>query len=370
MKINKIFKGLSDTRIFFWCTLWLMVLLFIGTVAQKDIGLHQAQMKYFSSYVILLGGFVPVPGGLITMGLIFVGLLSKLIYKTPFTIRNSGIAITHLGSFLLLTGGLLTGLFSVEGNMVIPEGKSVNFFKDYHKIELAVIDTSPKDHNITTAFGEGHLSVGSTLKTSEVPFEIKILNFCQNCNILPRKGEVADNYIGFAKRFSLSDKKLEKEDSENRSGILFEIKGSENDGVYLNVEYMPVSQTFSANGKEYLVEIRHKHYPLSFELELIDFEKKNHASTNMAKSYSSVVILRDGKLNQRTIVQMNEPIRYKGYTFYQSSFVDEGGEQTTILATVKNIGRMFPYFSSIIICIGLLIHLLLNSKKLFSTRTE
>ncbi len=368
MKINKFFKGLSDTRIFFWATLWLMVLLFIGTVAQKDIGLHQAQMKYFSSYFVLLGGVVPVPGGVITMGFIFVGLLSKLVYKTPFTVKNSGIAITHLGSFLLLTGGLLTGLFSVEGSMVIPEGSSVNFFKDYHKLELAVVDTSPKDHDITTAFGEGHIKVGNTLKSKDVPFEIKILEFCENCNILPRKTQAPDNFIGFAQRFSLSDKNLEKEDSENRSGVLYQISGTDNDGIYLNVEYMPVTQTFNVKGKEYAVEIRHKHYPLPFELELIDFEKKVHAATTMAKSYSSVVILRDGKLNQRTIVQMNEPIRYKGYTFYQSSFVDEGGKQTTILATVKNIGRMFPYISSMIICIGLMIHLLLNSEKLFSSR--
>ena len=368
MKTKKILLKIADTRIFFWASGWLIVLLFIGTIAQKDIGLYQAQERYFSSFFILLGGFIPVPGGALTMSVIFIGLLAKLIVKTPLTFKNSGIAITHLGSFLLILGGLLTGLFSVEGNMVIAEGESVNFYKDYHKLELAVIDTSPNENNITHAFGGGFLTESQVIKSKAFPFEITIKQFCRNCNILPRKDKSIGNYIGFANRFELSNKTMEKEESENRSGILYELKGTDSDGTYLNVEFMPVQQKFESNGKTYLLELRHKRYVLPFEIELIDFEKQVHAATAMAKSYKSVVILKHGELNQRTVVEMNEPIRYMGHTFYQSSFIEEAGKQTTVLATVKNIGRMFPYISSIIICIGLLIHLLLNSKRLFTKR--
>ena len=55
---------------------------------------------------------------------------------------------------------------------------------------------------------------------------------------------------------------------------------------------------------------------------------------------------------------MNEPLRHYDYTFYQASFIEEGDKETTVLATVKNYGRMFPYISSIIMCIGILVHLL------------
>jgi len=369
MKIKKLLLALADTRIFFWATLWLIVLLFVGTIAQKDIGLHQAQLRYFSSFIILLGGFIPVPGGATTMAVIFVGLLSKLIIKTPLTFKNSGIAITHLGSFLLLSGGLLTGIFSFEGNMVIPEGDTVNFLKDYHKLELAIVDHSPKDHNLTTAFGQGHIEKGKILSHESFPFKIEVLDFCKNCNILPRKGVADDSLKGFAKRFTLSPGQLSKEDSENRSGILFKVTGTDEDGVYMIVEFMPVMQSLSVKGKKFIIDIRHKRYRLPFEIELIDFEKKLHAATSMAKSYKSVIRLKDGLLNQRTVVQMNEPLRYKGYTFYQSSFIEEDNRQTTIFAVVKNVGRMFPYISSIIICIGLLIHLLLNSKSHFIKRS-
>ena len=61
---------------------------------------------------------------------------------------------------------------------------------------------------------------------------------------------------------------------------------------------------------------------------------------------------------------MNEPLRHKGYTFFQASFIDDSEVETTVLATVKNYGRLFPYISSIIMSIGLLIHLLVMMPKM------
>ena len=61
---------------------------------------------------------------------------------------------------------------------------------------------------------------------------------------------------------------------------------------------------------------------------------------------------------------MNEPLRHKGYTFFQASFIDDTEIETTVLATVKNYGRLFPYISSIIMSVGLLIHLLVMMPKM------
>ena len=54
---------------------------------------------------------------------------------------------------------------------------------------------------------------------------------------------------------------------------------------------------------------------------------------------------------------MNQPLRYKGYSFYQSSYIDANGTEFTVLAVVNNIGRLFPYISTIIIALGILAHL-------------
>ncbi len=49
--------------------------------------------------------------------------------------------------------------------------------------------------------------------------------------------------------------------------------------------------------------------------------------------------------------------------FYQSSFLENKFSDISVLAVVKNYGRLFPYISSIIMCIGILIHLILKIPK-------
>ena len=61
---------------------------------------------------------------------------------------------------------------------------------------------------------------------------------------------------------------------------------------------------------------------------------------------------------------MNQPLRHKGYTFYQSSYIEDDNKEISVLAVVKNLGRALPYLSSLIICIGLLIHIFYSNRVL------
>ena len=67
---------------------------------------------------------------------------------------------------------------------------------------------------------------------------------------------------------------------------------------------------------------------------------------------NSIKNLIENNISRRVLIQMNEPLRHRGYTFYQASFIEEEDKQTSVLATVKNYGRMFPYISSIIMVFG------------------
>ena len=94
-----------------------------------------------------------------------------------------------------------------------------------------------------------------------------------------------------------------------------------------------------------------------FKIELEDFKKTMHPGTNIPKSYSSQVNLIQNNISRKVLIQMNEPLRHLGYTFYQASFIEDESGETTVLAAVKNHGRLFPYISTIIMCIGLLFHM-------------
>ena len=78
--------------------------------------------------------------------------------------------------------------------------------------------------------------------------------------------------------------------------------------------------------------------------------------TAKAKNYSSDVHVYDeaGNLVRQQRISMNDPLRYNGETFYQSSF--DKTEKTTILQVVKNPGWLLPYISVIVVGLGLVLH--------------
>ena len=90
--------------------MWLIVLVFIGTVVQKDIGLYAAQMDYFSSWFKWIG-FIPLPSGKITMLVMFINLSCYFFRPNIFNKNKLGITITHSGVILMLLGGGLTSYF-------------------------------------------------------------------------------------------------------------------------------------------------------------------------------------------------------------------------------------------------------------------
>ena len=366
---KKLIEFLSKPIVVFYALGWLMVLVIVGTIAQRYIGLYQSQMKYFSSFIWWLGP-VPVPGGYPTLTVIFLGLTTKLVFKSKWRRENLGTIVTHIGALSLLFGGFLTAAFSYEGGMVLPEGETSGYISDYNDVELAIIDRSAADHDHVTAFEKGWLHEGKVLRAPALPFEIQIMEYCRNCQILKRKAPVitGDPHHGFAANFQILPAPLENENERNQAGVVFYFKGPDvaTNGVYSVFENMPVEQTIEVKGVKYSLALRRAQTHLPFKIHLLKFTKGTHPGTDIASLYKSEVMVLDGGVEQRVTIQMNEPLRYKGYTLYQASFVEAsaGGTETSVLAVVHNMGRVFPYISSLIMCIGLLLHLILQIPKL------
>jgi len=57
-------------------------------------------------------------------------------------------------------------------------------------------------------------------------------------------------------------------------------------------------------------------------------------------------------------VYMNNPLTYRGETFYQSSVI--GADQGTVFQVVRNPGWMLPYLSCIMVGLGMLFHFGIN----------
>lgn len=356
----------AQPQFFFYLLLWLMVLLVAGTVSEKYLGLYQSQKLYFSSSVIWLGGFIPVPGGYTTLALIFINLLAKLVIER-WTSKKLGTLIVHCGALLLILGGFLTAAFSSDGNMVIDEGSSSNFVSDYHDYEFVVSDALRAGHPDIAVFSQNQLRANTNLPMPSIPFEVTIESFFGNSKIVQRKQMVTDGSVhGMLVANDMQQAPLLPQEEENRAGLVFRIQGAgeETDGRYAIFDEMPIQQTLSIGNHKYILMLRHKRTYLPFSVALIKFDKQMYPGADMARSYSSQVILQDGQLQWHSLISMNNPMRYKGYTFYQSSFIENRNGRATVLEVVENVGAIFPYVSSIMICVGLLVHMFIRIPQL------
>ena len=370
--LDKFLKIIMSPKVFSYTLIWLIILVFFGTIAQKNIGLYASQMKYFSSYYFLFLGFIPLPGGRLVLLLMTVNLFSSMFKRNLWQLKKIGIIIVHLGGLLLLAGGGLTAYFSSEGNMVIAEGESSNYVDDYHNMELAFVNNSLKDSLEYTVVDESLLNEGSRFQIFDEGPEIYIISNIKNVRIENRISPADSIYKGLLEKFVLLPKKPEPENTQNRPALIYKIQGTSNgsDGIYGLFLGQGLNDPFKINDQIFHSEYRRERTYVPFNIELIDFEKIMHPGTNVAKSFSSDVNLIENDIPRRTLIKMNEPLRHKGYTFFQASFIDDSDVETTVLATVKNYGRLFPYISSIIMSIGLLIHLLLMIPKMVNRKSK
>ena len=70
-------------------------------------------------------------------------------------------------------------------------------------------------------------------------------------------------------------------------------------------------------GKEYYIQLRRKRYALPFSLRLDDFTKEVYPGTEIAKSFESMITIKPLGGERKVRVYMNNPLRYKGYTFFK-----------------------------------------------------
>jgi hypothetical protein len=104
----------------------------------------------------------------------------------------------------------------------------------------------------------------------------------------------------------------------------------------------------------YLVAFQNRRLPLDFGISLAKFEKENYPGTERAREYKSVVNYDN---DQTALISMNEPLKHKGFYFYQASFEEGPGGSATasILSVNRDPGRIWKYLGSLIMTLGIVL---------------
>lgn len=358
IKIKKIFQLFSSLKLTLVCLLLLCVYLVWGTFYQVDHGVHAAQERFFTSWILLIKNVVPVPGVLTVLAILSVNLLFAGLKVYMFRINKFGILLMHVGSAILLIGSGMSSTLVNESSLSLAEGEQASAAIDFANW---VFKAKVNDYNNASKKDEDFSCEISSIKTGK-SFKlkngtlVKIEKVYKNCSAYGTSLTNLD---------SLQSKPISKNRLENIPGIIVTVSKKEfrdfespKIRLYGGTGY-PTSFLLGSDTISLSIQPRQADLPVN--IGLIKFSKENHPGTNNAKSYESRIHAQNSEIDRDVVISMNKPFRYKNFTFYQSGYTqDENGRSITSLSVVENPVRLMPYVAGTIIMVGLLFHFIIK----------
>jgi len=390
--VNKLIKILTSLRLTVICLCFGIALVFIGTIAQVDEGLYQAQNRYFRSLLVWWSPdshiHIPIfPGGYLVGGLLLANLIASHIMRFKFTKTKIGILLTHFGLILLFVGQFATDLFSHESAMRLTEGESKNYSEAFRESELALIDTSDANSDRVTAISESLLAKKKAIQSDKLPVTVDVKNFWPNATLF-RTPAIATNIPQgtiLPKDLGVTGGDLDGycvlprplvTDTENRNipAALVEFSaGGKSLGTYLVTAALDANQPLNVNGKTYEVALRFEREYYPFSLTLLKATHEQYKGTDIPKNFASRVRIENPEKHEarETDIYMNNPLRYAGLTFFQfqmeAAEMHQAGQASSTFQVVHNPSWLTPYLACILVALGLIIQFMTHLLK-FATK--
>jgi hypothetical protein len=366
--LRSLLGAVSSLKLTVVCLSAAMVLVFVGTLAQVDGGIHDVQKRYFQSLFVRWpdgpGGFPIFPGGHLIIIVLLVNLLTAHIRRFRWTAAKIGIHLIHGGLVVMLLGALLTDFFAVESTMRLLPSQTSGYAESQQSCELAIVETSGKDFDTVTTIPQSLLERGGEITDSSLPFHVVVKSFHRNARFVEPGRPGAESKpastrgVG-ARTAVVGVRPATAMNERNVQAAVIAIEPlpeakDEQGGSWLTVNDVIDPQTFSYGGKTWALFLRPTRHDLPFQLTLRSFAHDLYPGTQIPKNFSSRVLLTDSTHGEsrEVAISMNRPLRYRGVTVYQSGFLP--GDSGTILQVVRNPGFLAPYLGCLLVGIGML----------------
>jgi hypothetical protein len=364
----QVWKFITSLRLTVVCLGLGILLVWVGTVAQADEGLYQAQARYFKHWLVvgatMFGYTIPYfifPGGYLIGTVLLVNLVAAHIKRFQFTWKKLGIHITHAGVTLLLVGQLATDLFSRETQMRFTEGETKSYSEDSRENELVFItDAANPAEDEVVAIPESLLRQRE-IKHAKLPFTVRVQQYHINSRLRDRGPMVdtapppATNGVG-AKVVLTPVPEARSMEDRNLPSAVVELTGvPELSGTWL-VSPLLDAQEFKVGEKRWRMALRWARAYHPFSIQLLKATHEVYRGTDKPKNFQSRVRLANE--NREVDIYMNNPLRYAGLTFYQYQMGRDELDRnrgTSTLQVVRNPSWLTPYIGCIAVGCGLIV---------------
>ncbi|HEX7878461.1 MAG TPA: cytochrome c biogenesis protein ResB, partial [Candidatus Eisenbacteria bacterium] len=314
-------------------------------------------------------GVIPYPGGFTLGWMLFLNLVTAHAVRFKWQWKRAGLILIHLGLLLLIVGEFVTAISAEENRMTIVEGGTVNYATDIREVELAVVDRSAPDVDQVVAIPGHRLAHDQVIRDPRLPFDVRVEAYYQNAELVEgvdRAGGAGQADMGYAASRAITLRPVPPASGtdRDRSDLPAAMVTLEKDGkrlgtwivsLYLTLTDVP-PQPVTVDGRTVDMALRFKRVYKPYSMSLIDFRHDTYPGTETPMNYSSDVRLVDAAHGEdrQVRIYMNNPLRYRGETFYQSSFLE--GDTGTVLQVVRNPGWLLPYLACAIGAFGLMLH--------------
>lgn len=344
--IDLIFEFCASLKLAVIVILSISLVLGVATFYEARYGIPAVQELVYGSG-LLLGSMV----------MLAVNVMAAALIRYPWSRKQTGFVVTHVGILVLLAGCLVSYRTSVDGVLMLRPGESARDFA--LRTERFQIQHAGKTWSFPV----------SLWRQAGYPTLVEALTF--------RWGEPAWRGPGEAHRLSedLGVEVLEwlpaaKVAGSERGG--FELARVRPGNLQTANRAMRVVVTYRGVRNETWVELRaapvivptpegpiqlaygFEAAELPFTLSLISTTRTNNPGTRDAAAFESVVLttLADGS-KPRTTITLNEPLTARGYSFYQSAFTETPEGPVSTLSVRKDPGTLFKYAGSGLMCAGI-----------------
>jgi ResB-like family len=416
--MNSLWKLFTSLRLTVTLLSFGILLVFIGTVAQADEGLYQAQSRYFKHWFV--NGFsffgrwipVPLPGGYLIGTLLLVNLTAAFLKRFQWTKKKIGVHCTHIGVIVLLAGQLATDLLSRETQMRIHEGESKSYSESGMDYELAFVSDADANSEGVVAIPQQLLARGGELKHEKLPFTVRVKSWWPN-STLEFRAPMATNLPpplttnGVARHFDFQPVPLTHAmDDKNVPVAVIEIDGPQGSlGTWVAPGWagdevmgdaaargfarsmgaklaqtlhsrLTEPQSVVVDGKSFTLTLRPARAYKPYSITLLKATHDKYQGTEIPKDFRSRVRLQNpAKGEDREVeIYMNNPLRYAGLTFYQYQMsADEmvmraGDTPSSTFQVVRNPSWVTPYAGCIIVALGMIIQFMIHLAGFVSKR--
>ncbi len=239
--------------------------------------------------------------------------------------------------------------------------------------QLIVTDAASRSMEGMISIPEAELARKGELRREGLPVTLRVKEFWPNCRLY-RKPVPASVFPkatqgAFANAMVTPRPPVADMDNRNIPAALVEVLADSGPvGTWLLAAGFSTRDGFTLGGRRCDLALRFTRYYKPFTITLLKATHDKYRGTEIPKNFASRVRVENPARGEarETVIYMNNPLRYEGYTLFQYQMAaDEMALQqnqapSSTFQVVKNPGWLTPYVSCALVATGLVVQFLMH----------